>query len=878
MTASPNTGAHRFVDEWLTPLVARVPEVSPGRIQQWRSDRREFLSQSLMDDVVLDFSAIAGLIRSAYRIESVQLRPADLDRKVLALVPEAIARRHRVVPVEADARSIRLAMADPLDPSASQAVEAVTGRRVVPLFCPPARLHELALEQLDPDALIFDLVRGFDVRDSVEVIERGADDGDETVRDVRETVRAPVVKLADAIIAQAVRMGASDIHIEHEASSSVVRYRIDGILQNVMTLPRYVASGPLVARIKIMSGLDVSIHFRPQDGRAKARVGGAIIGLRVSTLPSQNGEKVVMRVLNENAIQVSLDVLGFHPESLDRLRALISQDQGVLLVTGPTGSGKTTTLYAMLRDMASEQVNVVTVEDPIEYNLAGITQVQVSEKRGLTFGAVLRSVLRQDPDVILVGEIRDGETANVAMQAAQTGHLVLSTLHTNDAVSAVVRLSDLDVETFKIADAMLGVTAQRLVRRLCDKCARPASPGTLPDALRLAIERLGYESNCREHTGCTDCRFTGYRGRLPLIEMLILNDEVRTAIAAGADSGAIRAAAVGSGALRTLDEDVIAHIAAGRTTADECRGFMRLDRIEGLTPAVVSSVPTAEAETGMVESVVVAMAKDIVADQLRSAGMQVEQFTDGASALAGVARLSPDVLVVGPDLTTLSAAQLLQTLRNVMGFADLPVVAVGEASVGAEHVADLLTADAGDIASRVRAVLARHRAWSDIATVMQPPIPVNDSARVKALRATGLLDTEPEDRFDSITRRAMERLGTSMAIISLVDSDRQWLKSRQGISGVQVPRHDSFCAHGINYKQGLVVPDARLDYRFATNPSVLGDPNIRFYAGRPIRSPGGHAIGMMCVLDDEPREFSDADAAELDALRDEVELELRTSD
>lgn len=896
--SAPVVAPPRFADEWLVRLVSRLPDAPMAQIERWRDEGQTFLSQALLDAGILTFDMLAALIRNAYRIESVNLDLGKVDRAVLALVPENVARRHHVVAVGSDARSVSLAMANPLDLDATKAVEAVTARQVVPLFCPPGQLHQLELEHLDPDTLVYDLVRKIDTSTLVEVLERESEDA-EAAADPTGTVRTPVVQLVNAIITQAVAMGVSDIHIEHEESSSMVRYRIDGVLRNMMVLPRYVATGPVVARIKIMSGLDISVHFRPQDGRAKLRVGDNVVGLRVSTLPSQNGEKVVLRILNEQSIQVSLDGLGIHPATLSRLRELFGEEQGVILVTGPTGSGKTTTLYAGLREIAAESVNVVTVEDPVEYRLPGITQVQVNEKQGMTFAAVLRSVLRQDPDVILVGEIRDAETGAVALQAAQTGHLVLATLHTNNAVGAIVRLGDLGVESFKLAAGLLGVTAQRLVRRVCEGCAQPAPADTLPGSVLSAMERIGLTPRPRVAPGCSTCRFTGYKGRIPLIELLEATDLIREAITAEAPAEKVRVLALDTGALRTLAEDALWHLAEGQTTMDECRGHVHPDRLAELGAARVGPVPTEATTAAMgnpapmdttttepsapvpvpvpgADRIVVAMEDTTLADLLEKAGLTVERVRDGAEALGSVARQAPAALLVGPGLTTLDAAAIIRTIRSVLGLVDLPILSVGARSADGEDVADTLVPgmDRATIVRRLRAAIARRNQWSRPDEVTVPPTPVDEASRIRDLRATGILDTDPEERFDRITRSAVERLGVPMAQISLVDHDRQWLKSGQGLDFTETPREDSFCGHGINYEDGMVVPDARLDYRFATNPMVEGDPGIRFYAGRPIRSPAGHAVGMMCIMDRVPHELTPAQAADLSALRDQVEREL----
>ena len=330
------------------------------------------------------------------------------------------------------------------------------------------------------------------------------------------------------IISEGILSRASDIHIEPEEGGVAVRYRIDGVLRQIMKIPRN-AGLPLISRIKIMSSLDIADRLRPQDGRARVAVNGQPIDLRVSTLPAAQGEKVVIRILDSRATVKSLESLGFNPGETAAITTLLQNHEGVILVTGPTGSGKTTTLYSMIRQIQTEGVNIVTVEDPVEYRMQGIVQVQVQEKAGLTFGSALRSILRQDPNVILVGEIRDKETAQIAVQASLTGHLVLSTLHTNDAANAVTRLVDIGVEAYKIAAALRGVIAQRLMRKLCPTCKEVWMEAP-PEKIRKWISK---GTPMYRAAGCPDCAMTGYRGRFSIIEVLTVSPEVERRIAAG---------------------------------------------------------------------------------------------------------------------------------------------------------------------------------------------------------------------------------------------------------------------------------------------------------------------------------------------------------
>lgn len=461
---------------------------------------------------------------------------ADLSRisaHAVALVPERWARRYRVVPLSATEHELFVATADPSDLDCERTLSFATGRQV-----------RFALaDGADLDARIDEVYRGegltIDAAPAVDV-QHIANNDDSAPPAPGDDGSSSITGLVDELLAAGIAGRASDIHIEPEEGGIAVRHRVDGLLALARTLPRMV--GPaLVSRIKILSGLDIADRLRPQDGRARVAINGVAVDLRVSTLPASHGEKVVIRVLDGRSTVMTLDGMGFHPEELDRIEQLLQLREGLILVTGPTGSGKTTTLYAALRRLKERGVNIVTVEDPVEYRLPGIVQVQVNEKAGLTFATALRSIMRQDPDVVLIGEIRDRETAEIAIQASLTGHLVLSTLHTNDAASAVTRLIDIGVASYKIATAVKGVLAQRLVRRLCSTCGG---------------------------RGCDACGASGMRGRLALVEVIVGSTEFSRRVAAGESTERIADAARREG-MRSLWSSGMAHVSAGRTTVDE---------------------------------------------------------------------------------------------------------------------------------------------------------------------------------------------------------------------------------------------------------------------------------------------------------------------
>jgi len=472
-----------------------------------------------------DDDTILHAIATAYKLQVADL--AHADPRAALLVPESLARKHQVLPLWADDRRIRLATDDPRDLNAEQAIGFMTGRDVEFQVTSPAQLLEKIDAVYRPEKSIERLLGRLEPSEVEAVIEEESPETRDPVLD------APVAKLVDAMICEAVRQGASDVHAEPEEGATVVRYRVDGVLREVMRLPGSAGSS-LVRRAKIFARLDVTDPLHPHDGRAAIKVDGQQVDLRVSTVPiARRGEKVVIRILDKTNLRSTIDELGLSERERLLFTRLLGFREGLLLVTGPTGSGKTTTLYAALNQLKTGRVNIVTVEDPVEYDLAGVSQIQVNEAQGLTFASALRSVLRQDPDIVLVGEVRDVETAKTAIQAGLSGHFVLSTLHTNDAPSAVVRLRDMGVDSFKVASVLRGVLAQRLVRRVCVHCASPMQIEELPPGARPTPDWPGTPV-LRKANGCKKCGGTGYRGRLGVVEIMPVDEAVSRLIDAGA--------------------------------------------------------------------------------------------------------------------------------------------------------------------------------------------------------------------------------------------------------------------------------------------------------------------------------------------------------
>src|SRR5881409_676030 len=567
-----------FPDEWLahslegvvTPeLLIELREKAPPPAKLWET----LVAQKIVSD-----EQILTALSTRFRLKLADL--AHLDPTAKERVPEQVARRYHILPLRATDSYLEVATANPFDLDAEKALAFATAREIRTLLLDPARIAEKLDELYRPDKALDKLLEG--MGSSADVVQLADQRPEELTVSAEQASQRPVVRLVDLIISEGILSRASDIHIEPEEGGVAVRYRIDGVLRQVMKIPR-AAGLPLISRIKIMSQLDIADRLRPQDGRARVSVNGQPIDLRVSTLPASQGEKVVIRVLDSRATVKSLDSLGLNPVESEHIKRLLEYHEGIVLVTGPTGSGKTTTLYSCINQIKSEGVNIVTVEDPVEYRMPGIVQVQVQEKAGLTFASALRSILRQDPNVVLVGEIRDRETAQIAVQASLTGHLVLSTLHTNDAANAVPRLVDIGVEAYKIAAALRGVVAQRLMRKLCPTCKQVWMEAP---AERLK-KWLPKETPLYRAAGCPDCAMTGYRGRFSILEVLTVTPEVERRIAAGETADHIADAARRAG-MKTLWESGLAHVLRGESTIDELMRVVDVPAEEGDGPAAAA--------------------------------------------------------------------------------------------------------------------------------------------------------------------------------------------------------------------------------------------------------------------------------------------------
>ena len=503
-------------------------------------------------------------------IQFIELAGKQLDPSVARLVPHSVLLRYRAIPIEHSQDIVKVAMANPLDVQAVDDIAKATGLEPLPLIAVEDEIMEAIFQCFgaagDVSDIIVEAIKDADAE--VRVREEEPEEPETTVADLKDLAGgAPVVRLVNAMIARAIAERASDIHVEPEVARVRVRLRIDGIMHEVMTVPKDLQA-PVVSRLKVLGGMDVAERRAPQDGRMTLIASPQEYDLRISTYPAIHGENVVLRVLEKSAAQITLDKLGLEPDTAQEFTRMTQAPHGMILACGPTGAGKTTSLYAALNMINSVERNIITIEDPVEYQLSGVIQANVNRKAGLTFASGLRTIVRQDPDVILVGEIRDSETAQIAVEAALTGHLVLSTLHANDSAGAIARLVDMEVEPFLVASSVIGLLSQRLVRTICSRCAQPFVPD------EDLLSQLGLGVSAREligamkGVGCEQCARTGYKSRSGIYELLKVDDDIRSAVIARSSAAAIRQIATGKG-MSTLREDAIQKVKDGKTTIEE---------------------------------------------------------------------------------------------------------------------------------------------------------------------------------------------------------------------------------------------------------------------------------------------------------------------
>ncbi len=715
-----------FSDEWLLATASSLLPEGPLIALRRDTGDRGSLWEAMVERRLLPDDRILDAVASRFRIPIADL--TRMDPRVVETVPEQVARKYQVLPLRTTDSFLEVATANPFDIDAEKMLAFATGREVRMVLLSPSKIREKLDEIYRPDDVVSKLLDG--IAEDAEVTQI-VDDPDEYRASAEEAQARPIIKLVDTLIADGITSRASDIHIEPAEGGVVVRYRIDGVLRQVMRIPRS-AGIPLISRIKIMSGMDIADRLRPQDGRCRVAVNGNPVDLRVSTLPASLGEKAVIRILNTKATVLTLEALGFLEEERRTFTELLANKEGILLVTGPTGSGKTTTLYAALRQVQGEGVNIVTVEDPVEYRLgSNIVQVQVHEKAGLTFATALRSILRQDPDVVLVGEIRDMETAQIAIQASLTGHLVLSTLHTNDAPNTITRLVDMGMEAYKVGSALRGVVAQRLLRRLCPHCkTRQTDP--IPERVKKFLP-LGVQERLFQPVGCGECAMTGYRGRFAILEILVMTQELERLISRGTTADQIASTARADG-MKGLFESGLRHVVSGETSIEELLrvteppreddlkredggsgdrrqatrgGPARVTDGGGGAPAIhvtVAAPTPAPAETRPAsvlefspafellddlppvrtevtrKGALVLLVDDedqlrrVMRDLLERQGYTVVEARDGAEALDEVDRHGPDIVILDLNLPGVDGYSVLSQLRSRQSTRQLPII------------------------------------------------------------------------------------------------------------------------------------------------------------------------------------------------------------
>lgn len=519
------------------------------------------LARAIADKGFASEQEVTKALAEASGLTFVDLSTYEIDPNAATLLSEEVARKYTVIPVKMEGKKLVVAVADPSNVLALDDLKIITQMDIEPVVA--------------TETDILNAIGQYSRMDKeVEELANFEDEGEEASTPAAQVVEeveredAPIVKLVNVILSEAVRARAADVHIEPQERDIRIRYRIDGVLHDIMRSPKSAQLG-MITRLKILANLDIAEKRLPQDGRFSLVVDNRPVDFRIATLPTIHGEKVVLRILEKESIMIPLESLGFLPESLETFKKSLMKPYGAIFVTGPTGSGKTTTLYAALNVVNSVEKNIITVEDPVEYRLAGCNQVQVNPKAGLTFAAALRSILRNDPDIVMIGEIRDRETALIAVESALTGHLVLSTLHTNDAPSAITRLTEMEIEPFLTASALDCIVAQRLARKLCDKCKEPYKPD------KDFLKSVGYEDEDIEKIdvlyrarGCDYCSNTGYRGRTGVYEVMLLTEDIKALTIERASTDEIKKAALQHG-MKTLRQAGLAKARTGETSVEE---------------------------------------------------------------------------------------------------------------------------------------------------------------------------------------------------------------------------------------------------------------------------------------------------------------------
>ena len=689
---------------WMTRVAVQAGIVEPEGYKAGAGSPLDEVWSGVARAADLPESELAIVVADYFRLEVANLKEAD-PSAVLEVSGELV-RRFGVFPVGHTDRYLIVATADPTDVEAERALGFTSGKVVQFRVAPPSHIGRAIRDRYETeDGAAEPAVEGVDPHEIVHV-ETVIEEDDEFL-EVEDIQAAPVVKLTNLIIRDGVRSRASDIHIEPGPGSGKVRFRVDGVLRKYMDVPMATMQR-IISQVKIRSDMDIADRLRPQDGRTRVNVEKKLYDLRISTIPAGRAEKCVIRILDQNESK-TLDDLSIHEDELVRFRSLLSYREGIVVVTGPTGSGKTTTLYGALREIADGKVNIMTVEDPIEYSLQSVTQTQVEVKQGMTFGSALRAILRQDPDVILVGEIRDEETARIAAQAAMTGHLVLATVHANDAVGVIPRLVDLGLDHSIVADTLRGAVAQRLLRRVCPECAERIDGELTPEEMTL-FQRYEMRPQIRA-AGCSECGYSGYRGRLPILEILTVGSAVEEAIQRKKGGATIHSLAL-RGGMTTLERSALAWVEKGLTT------LVEVERVVGATREATEDMK--KDSSGPARILVVDDDEELRVKHralLEKAGYVVEEAADGGEALT-ILRDDPAFSLVLLDLKMPGAdgLEVLRSIRDAVDTFALPVM-ISTGTRASRSEAELLDAGADDylekrvsaarFLARVKAILRR---------------------------------------------------------------------------------------------------------------------------------------------------------------------------
>ncbi|MCK9594484.1 MAG: Flp pilus assembly complex ATPase component TadA [Candidatus Omnitrophica bacterium] len=654
-----------LIDELIREGLITAEQLNDARIK--RIGAKKPLQELLVEMGFIAEEQLVSASSKIFNMPVTQLSKETIDPSAVRLVPYELAMRYGILPLRKEGDALVLAMSDPQDIMALDDIRLNTGMSVKPLLAAKSEINNHIKKYYQAEDNIYDILKNVMGADKVEIV---TEDASEFFLDERaqRSEDVPAVKICNLILSDAVKQRASDIHIESQEKTVKVRYRIDGDLRNIMDLPVSLHSS-LAARLKVLAQLDTAENRKPQDGRIKISVNGRKVDLRVSTIPTFYGEKIEMRLLDIQAAKTGLESMGFQGPDLDIYKQAITAAQGLILVTGPTGSGKTSTLYATLNVVKTEKNNIITIEDPIEYLIDGLNQMQVNPVKDLTFANALKSILRQDPNVILIGEIRDKETAEMAFQASLTGHLVLSTLHTNNAVASITRLVDIGLEPYLISSALILVVAQRLVKMICPHCKEKYQPdGHLLSLFKSHIDQLGIKE-FYHGSGCSYCGFTGFLGRTAIFEIFRISEKIRGMIAQRFAEDEILSEAKKSG-LKTLARAGLEKVSAGITTLEE------IFNIVGAASEEEAVLRSAQAGKD-IKILIVDDEEDILKileKRLTDAGYRVVKARDGQEAVAFCNKEKPDLVISDVTMPKMNGFEEVKALRSKLETAVIPVI------------------------------------------------------------------------------------------------------------------------------------------------------------------------------------------------------------